>query len=482
MAPGSVTGTGDGTGTPAAPGTEVVPALLPLTPPTLTRGGGETLVQNSRDLTRIAYGFYGAQRSGDGANWLLDAGETCHMNDGQPIGQDLSGGWYDAGDFVKVTLSIAYAAYVVGKGYDAFPSAFEDNDSPRYTGAENGVPDVLDEVRYAADYLVKAHYEPNTLVAMIGDLNADHGLPLRNGRCSSQQAQSIQRPVKTESNADVAGITAAALALSARVYQQFDPQLASTYLSHAREVYAIAKANPRGTDPGLYGQVRTPSEWVDEALCGATEMYRATGEQPFLDDALAFDEMMGSHFWAPNFSQAADFCRHSLIVGLRDAGNLDAAQRVAQKLKADVDNYITHISTNQFTLGMMHMDEWGSLRYATGAAFGASLYYEVTGDTSARDLALSQLNYVMGDNTYDRSFVIGFGDNAPTQPHHRNQIATAKSLAGALVGGPTNSAQGPHTAPGYVDNADDYLGNEVALDYNAGLVGLAAFGTVESGN
>jgi endoglucanase len=97
----------------------------------------------------------------------------------------------------------------------------------------------------------------------------------------------------------------------------------------------------------------------------------------------------------------------------------------------------------------------------------------------AQRSALSQLNYIMGDNTYNRSFVIGFGNNPPTQPHHRNQIATGNSLAGALVGGPTNGSVGPHQA-GYQDNADDYLGNEVALDYNAGLVGLAAFGAAEA--
>jgi endoglucanase len=480
-------------GTPGAPGAggapavgapgevPLVPQLLPLTPPVLVRGQGGPVVQDARQLTRLAYTFYGAQRSGDGANWLLDAGETCHMNDGQGIGRDLTGGWYDAGDHLKVTLSIAYAAYVVAKGYDAFGSVFDDRDSPRYEGTPNGIPDVLDEVRYGTDYLVKAHIAPDQLVAMIGEINSDHGLPLRNGRCSSQQAQGIQRPISMESNADVAGITSAALALAARLYQSFDATLAATYLQHARQIYDIAKANPRGSNPGLYGQTTEPLGWVDEPLCGATELFRATGEQTYLDDALALNDMLGPHQWAPNFSQAADFCRHSLIVGLREAGNLEAAQFVAEDLEADVRNYISKISTLPNTVGMMHIDEWGSLRYATGAGFGASLYYELTGDTTARDLALSQLNYVMGQNGYNRSFVIGFGNNPPTQPHHRNQIATGNSLAGALVGGPTEGAEGP-SAPGYEDNADDYLGNEVALDYNAGVVGLAAFGAIESGN
>jgi hypothetical protein len=35
------------------------------------------------------------------------------------------------------------------------------------------------------------------------------------------------------------------------------------------------------------------------------------------------------------------------------------------------------------------------------------------------------------------------------------------------------------TEPGYEDVTEDYVGNEVALDYNAGLVGLGAFGVLQ---
>jgi len=452
------------------------PRLLPDTPPSLQRGQGPALMGNSGQLLPLVYKFYGAQRSGDGANWLLDPGETCHMADGQAIGRDLTGGWYDAGDHLKVTLSISEAAYVVSKAFDAFPSLFADNDDARYGGTRNGVPDVLDETKYAVDYLVKAHVASNQLVAMIGEVNSDHNnIPLRGGRCSSQAARNTQRPVSMQSNADVAGIATAALALMSRLYRTYDPALADTYLLHARQIFEIARANPRGSDPGLYGQTdpRYPTAWVDEALCGATELYRATGEAQYRDEALKLDAELGPHGWAPNFSQAADFCRHSLIVGLRQAGELELAQPVAANLHADVTNYIAKVSTENNVNGMVYMDQWGSLRYATGAGFGASLYYEVTGDTAARNLALSQLNYAMGQNSFNRSFVIGFGNNPPRNPHHRNQIATGKSLAGALVGGPSTG--------GYTDSADDFRANEVALDYNAGLVGLAAFGVMESG-
>jgi hypothetical protein len=83
--------------------------------------------------------------------------------------------------------------------------------------------------------------------------------------------------------------------------------------------------------------------------------------------------------------------------------------------------------------------------------------------------------------------VIGVGSNAPQNPHHRNSDTLGVLLTGALVAGPTQRAftqgQGVNalviTEPGYEDVTEDYVGNEVALDYNAGLVGLAAFGVLQ---
>lgn len=434
--------------------------------------------------------WYGAQRSGDGANWLLTAaqaadparGTSCHLNDGESLAIDLSGGWYDAGDHVKVTLSIAYASYVMLKAFDAFPTAFLDRDSQRYTGTANGVPDVLDEARYATDYLVKAHISEAQLVGMIGNANQDHSQWVS---CLEQEALPANqggrpRPVNTQSNADIAGITAASLAIMARLYRAHDPVLADVYQSHALSIYQIGKSNPMGSNPGLYGQ--NGVGWVDEMLAGSAELYRLTNEDVYLQDALTFNTMLENHGWAPNYSQSADYSRHSLYMG-------GAAEAVSEYWKLDVENYAAKISENEFTKGYIYFDEWGSLRYAAGAAFSAALYAQATGDTAARNLAVSQLNYIAGENGYGRSFVVGYGNNPPQNPHHRNSDTLGVLLTGALVAGPTqreflqrNGAGGMGiviTAPGYEDVVEDYVGNEVALDYNAGIVGLAAFGVVQ---
>lgn len=447
--------------------------------PTPTGPVAPPVIGDAQVLLDATVRFYGAQRSGDGGNWLL-SGATCHMNDGESIGRDLTGGWYDAGDHVKVTLSIAYASYVMLKAYDAFPEAFLDRDSQRYEGAPNGVPDVLDEARYATDYLVKAHLSENELVGMVGNANQDHSQWVG---CAEQEALPAAqggspRPVSLEANADVAGITAASLALMSRLYRQHDPALADTYQLHATQIYQIGKNNPSGSNPGLYGQ--NGDGWIDEMLAGSAEMFRLTSEQTYLTDALDFNARIENHGWAPNYSQSADFSRHSLYVG-------GQAEAVGEFWKLDVENYAAKVSTNEFTAGAVYFDEWGMLRYAAGAGFSAALYAQVTGDVAARDLAIAQLNYIAGQNSYGRSFVIGVGTNPPQNPHHRNSDMLDVPLTGALVAGPTQrsflqgrGANGIEiTAPGYEDVTEDYVGNEVALDYNAGLVGLGAFGVMQ---
>jgi endoglucanase len=341
---------------------------------------------------------------------------------------------------------------------------------------------VLDEARYATDYLVKAHLSETQLVGMIGNANQDHSMWVS---CLQQEALPANqggrpRPVNTQSNADIAGITAASLAIMARLYRTYDPVLAELYQSHALSIYQIGKTNQTGSNPGLYGQ--NGMAWVDEMLAGSAELYRLTQESTYLDDALGFNTLVENHGWAPNYSQSADFSRHSLYMG-------GAADAVSEFWKLDVESYASKVSTNEFTAGYIYIDEWGSLRYAAGAAFSAALYAHATGDAAARDLAVSQLNYIAGENGYNRSFVIGFGNNPPQNPHHRNADTLGVLLTGALVAGPTQreyvqrnggGAMGiVITAPGYEDVTEDYVGNEVALDYNAGIVGLAAFGVVQ---
>jgi hypothetical protein len=85
---------------------------------------------------------------------------------------------------------------------------------------------------------------------------------------------------------------------------------------------------------------------------------------------------------------------------------------------------------------------------------------------------------MLGNNPLQRSYVSGYGNNYPVNPHHRgahgsttndinNPVTNLHVLYGALVGGPDQS-------DGYADDRLDYVKNEVATDYNAGFTSVVA--------
>jgi hypothetical protein len=106
----------------------------------------------------------------------------------------------------------------------------------------------------------------------------------------------------------------------------------------------------------------------------------------------------------------------------------------------------------------------------------AILYSRIADKEKYMNYAYSQIDYILGKNPAKLSYLIGFGSAYPKDPHHRASICcryekgrTDKDceLLGALVGGPDEDDY-------YEDNMDMYQFSEVAIDYNAGLVGALA--------
>jgi hypothetical protein len=454
---------------------------------TSSAGGTSTAPSFDNDDQEILYRavrFYGAERCGDNHNWTLvdnPVAHSCHMRDGEAVSLDLSGGWHDAGDHVKVTLTIAYAAYIMLKAYEVYPSAFEDYDDGAYSGVPNGVPDVLDEARIGLDWLVKAHPEANRLVAMVANSDYDHTTFMTSPKASMNSVElgGDPRPVQMTAKADFAGATAAALALASRLYKDFDATQAGVYLTKAKSAYVYAKANPGLSTSMLYAW--TGMSYTDDLMCGAAELWRATSDATYRSDAVSRNTSIGQTKSVPSYGQISDFCRHSLVKG--------GEQSALSPWTADVDHYTTMLSTDSNIKGLVYSDKWGTCRYAMAVAFSAALLYDVTSNAKYRDFARSQYAWVKGNNPQSRSYIIGWGANPPKRPHHRNaygydddegwdadtpKLSDTRDyhhlLVGALVGGPN--------LEGYQDSVNDYVHNEVAIDYNAGLVGTAAFAVV----
>jgi len=139
-------------------------------------------------------------------------------------------------------------------------------------------------------------------------------------------------------------------------------------------------------------------------------------------------------------------------------------------------------------------NQWANLQFSTTTAALALHHARYTTDPTKKqqDLAYaqSQVDYALGSS--GRSFVVGYGVNPPTQPHHAasscpdepascgwpqfySKAANPQVLYGGLVGGPAGAkknAQNPDDT--YQDKRSDYKTNEVANDYNAGLTNALA--------
>jgi hypothetical protein len=446
--------------------------------------------EDYRKALWMATRFYGAQRSGAGPNWLImdhDAGKDF-VNDADGD-YSLAGGWHDCGDHVKYGQTQFYSGYLLLKAYSEFPQGFDDDYSPDYAGYKqsgdftweghkggpNGIPDILDEVKYATDYFIKCARSESIFYHQVGDGNLDHKHWITSVKMATLGAQDGGQPRKVFKNpadASMPSFCAAALAVMSRVYRKFDGAYADLCLQHARFAFAYAKANP--------GTIATPdgsfypanARWQDDYAAAAAELYRTTGEASFLDEAKAKAGSVVDHNYTLCYNNNDDLAAYDLAQeGVSDKAAL--VQKLADRYKGSVNG------AGVGTIG----DSWGRLRFPMNQTFVTGLAGKLKNATSVDPFAWKNIDYVLGSNSAGLSFVVGFGAKSAQHPHHRNvylsdddtgpdkapPIPERNRQFGVMVGGALDPSQ-------FQDQTGSYQYTEGCIDYNAGLV--AALGYV----
>ena len=414
--------------------------------------------------------FYELQRSGKlpentRCNWRGDSA----LADGADNNLDLTGGWYDAGDNVKFNLPMAYSAAMLGWSVLEDKKAYEESGQYEY---------ILGDIKWVTDYLIKCHPEDEVFYYQVGDGNADHSWW---GPC---EVMTMNRPsykvTKDNPGSAVTGEAAAALAIASIVFKDTDKDYSRLCLEHAKSLYAFSdSAKSDAGYTAANGFYNSWSGFYDELSWAGCWLYTATGDNKYLDNAKTCFAKAGHDFdWA--------LCWDDVHIG---AALLLARITGDKAYKDEIQKHLDFWSCGtsdgkKITYspkGLAWLDQWGSLRYATTTAYVAAVYSRWDGCPSEKvsvywDFAVSQANYALGSS--GRSYVVGFGENPPSHPHHRTSQGSycdnmnepsefRHTLYGALVGGPDAS-------DGYTDTVTDYCKNEVACDYNAGFTGLLA--------
>ncbi|WP_422784977.1 glycoside hydrolase family 9 protein [Ruminiclostridium sufflavum] len=422
---------------------------------------------NYGEVMQKAILFYKANRLGDlPDDYILPYRADAAMTDGKDAGLDLTGGWADAGDGIKFTHPMSYAAGQLGWAVYEYRDAFEESGQ---------IDDILDEIKWATDFFIKAHPSPEVLYYMCGYEASDHSVWIPHELLDYRTDRKSFVLNSKVPGSDVAGSTAAALAIASLIFEKTDPEYAEKCLTHAKQIFAFGDKY-RGKNP--LDTLYPSGGYMDDLAWGAIWLYIKTNDSSYLDKAksvLPTTVLGGGH------THCWDDVSYGAALKLAQLTHEEGYIKAVEK---NLDSWMPDGSITYTPGGLAWLSQWGSLRYATTAAFLAFVWSDDDTVCTAskkqkyHNFAESQVNYALGDNPRKGSYVVGFGENAPEHPHHRtahgswtSQLTTPDYhrhiLYGALVGGPGSDDS-------WKDDIKDYMLNEVATDYNAGFVGSLA--------
>ena len=197
----------------------------------------------------------------------------------------VPGGYYDAGDYVKFGFPMAATATMVGWGAVDFKGGYQ-----KACEWDN----LKTMLKWATDYFIAAHIGTNEFIGQVGNGREDHSYWGR------PEDMVMNRPAykisESAPGSDLAGETAAALAAASMVFKGEDPNYAELCLKNARELYNFAdKFRGKYSDSirDAADFYRSWSGYNDELAWGAVWLYRATGENIYLDKAESLAGSLG---------------------------------------------------------------------------------------------------------------------------------------------------------------------------------------------
>ena len=450
-----------------------------------------------------ALDFYRVQR--DGPDYIASALRTApaHLNDeaakvyktppddgndnytanlvanGQTI--DASGGWFDAGDYVKFVETHSYTVGVMLTGLRDFPAQM---------GAGSTSSNFTQEAEFGLQWLLKMWNDSSrTLYYQVGvgidftsnDILSDHDfwrLPQADDKATptsapgfagvsqSQLAYITHRPVLVAGGAgaqispNLAGRLAADFALCFQVFHKSNASLADQCLVAAEHVYALADTSPSGnlltaSPYDFYPE----SVWQDDMEWGATELNLAlrlgglpsglaqTSPSYYLTQGANWAKayIKQGSFDSLNLYDVAGLAHYDLSRAMTAAGNPSLAVSQATLLSSLNTLLQSNATSGDPFNGLFTWSHGDSGSHVAGLSVMASEIANLSSSTADVTVARRQVSSMLGANPWGVSQIIGDGTTFPDCPQHQianllgSSNGTGAILAGAVVEGPNSS-------------------------------------------
>jgi endoglucanase len=466
-------------------------------------------------LTKDAFKFFYFARSGaplelpwaEEKRWTRAAGHPkdevgCGAGFTCPYRLDVTGGWYDAGDYGKYVVNGGISAWtlmnlyernqLLGKGQGLLG-----DDSKLIPETGNKVADLLDEARWELEFMLRMQVpagQPNA--GMVHHKMHDTTWSALGIAPGDSKAERALRPTSTAATLNLAATAAQA----ARIWKDLDPKFSAKCLAAAQRAWAAALANPAVFAPAsdtTGGGPYDDTHVDDEFYWAAAELYLTTGDPALrakLDAAptVALGEP-GSCPTSMTWQVVDTLGRISLAtVG----GKLTAAERDAQRAEVIklADRYLETLGKQGYRLPYAADAKdgypWGSNSSVLNNMVILALAGDFTKDAKYANAVEAGMDYLLGRNAMGQSYITGYGTRPLKNPHHRffaNQ-ASAKfpePPRGFISGGPNSGLQDPYVkaaglkgcAPQkcFLDNIEAWSANEVTINWNAPLTWVASW-------
>ncbi len=434
---------------------------------------------------------------------------------------DVTGGWYDAGDHGKYVVNGGFSLWMMQNQYETalkygYADAYADG-TMSIPENNNGNPDLLDEARWEMEWMFKMIVDSGEYEGMAYHKAHDEKWTALGIAPADDEMKRIVKPPTTAATLNLAACAAQAY----RLWKDIDPDFAEQCLEAAENAYKAAKKHPdmlAPLDESIGGGAYGDTDVDDEFYWAACELFLATGDDSYYEDAEDSDfflklpvslgggesvDTVGSFDWG-NTAALGTF---SFALN-EDSINSKDYKKAIDNILSAADHYIEleenqgyGLPYGQSTLSYNDKDKgyiWGSNSFVLDNSVVMAYAYLLSGDDSYMDGVLGGVDYILGRNAMDYSYVTGYGTHAIEFPHHRywaNQIDAGfpKAPNGVLSGGPNSGMQDPwvqgsgwkkgEIAPQkcYLDHIEAWSVNECTINWNASLAWVIGFTAQENG-
>jgi hypothetical protein len=361
---------------------------------------------------------------------VYDADKSVNIN-GTEYSVDVSGGYHDAGDHMKFSLPAGESFSSLNLAYYKFADAFEK------TGQTEHLKTILER---EADYLKRCIVRDASgkivgFVVQVGDNTSD-------AEGNADHRSSVAPEVQPDNKRDVIVATSSnpcsdEVYVSAAVLAGYAVNFGDDEAKQdALDLYNFAESNQKSMRVCPF---YTSGDWDDDRSLAQSWLNTAgTG--------VAYTSVKDN--WVPNWDNTGAF---------------------ASAVQGSLSGLASYTISNTVN-GFDFIDKWGSLRLACNAQFVRAC--------AGQELEKTQqlMDFIYGNNSQNICFQIGYANNSSKNAHHRaaapGMMVTKNVLVGAMVGGPESFENATEFT--YNDEVSNYVGNEVALDYQAGFVGCLA--------